>query len=98
MEYLTLRYGVRLKCFGNGLSGNLFSPTVMASPDLYVGDSKLCSNVDAALFGVCTVELIKSFGKGGASGTTKCMPFSSGNSSRVCGNCGGLLFLARVTE
>ena len=93
-----LRYGVGLNCFGNGLSGNLFGPTVMGSPALYVGDSKLCSNFGAALFGVCTVGLVKSFGRGGASGTTKCIPFSSGNSSRVCGNSSRLLFLARVTE
>ena len=93
-----LRYGLGLNCLGNGLSGNLFGPTVMGSSALNLGDSKLFLNFGAALFGVCTVGLVKSFGRGGASGTTKCIPFSSGNSSRVCGNSGGLLFLARVTE
>ena len=93
---------------GNGLSGNLFGPTVMSFSALYPvvlsrGKSKPCSILCgsilyAALFGVCTVGLVlKSFGRGGPSSTTNNKPFSSGNSSRVCGNSGGILFLARVT-
>ena len=93
-----------LSLLGNGLSGNLLGPTVIGSCPLIpvvlsLDKSKLCSNFGAALFGVCTMGLVpKSFGRGGASSTTKCIPFSSGNSSRVCGNSCRLLFLARVTE
>ena len=57
-------YGVGLSLLGNGLSGNLFGPTVMGSSALYpvvlsLGESKpcsilCCSILYAALFGVCT--------------------------------------------
>ena len=85
-----LRYGVGLDLLGNGLSGNLLGPTVIGVSALYpvvlsLDESKPipCSILCAALFGVCTVGLVlKSFGRGGASGTTN-KPFSSGNSSRV---------------
>ena len=71
-----------------------------SSLSLSLDKSKPCSNFVCSSFwcmycGACTNNLLEEVGHPVQPIDE---PFSSGNSSRVCGNSGGIFFLARVTE